>query len=116
MRRVMARFAGIRAARRLPSPADWSVAPLVCAPPRREPVMAFFGSAPATTWHGGQVGDFLFTPGAGCDAGYWHLVIERLAQHGHRGIPVQLPCDDDAAGLEEYAQCIVEAARGLSAR
>lgn len=59
--------------------------------------------------------DFLLVPGAGCDAGYWHLVAGRLAELGHRGIPVQLPCEDDAAGLEEYAGCITAAAGGLSA-
>lgn len=34
---------------------------------------------------------------------------------GHRGIPVQLPCSDDAAGLAVYAQCIVDAAQTSTA-
>lgn len=57
--------------------------------------------------------DFLLVPGAGCDSGYWHLVVDRLQQLGHRGVPVQLPCDDDSAGLDAYARCILDAARGL---
>ena len=58
--------------------------------------------------------DYLLVPGAGCDADYWGPVADRLAQRGHRGIPVQLPCDDDTAGLQEYAMCIEDAASGLA--
>jgi len=58
------------------------------------------------------VADFVLVPGAGFDAGYWQALADRLADLGHRGLPVQLPCDDDAAGLEEYASHIAGAARG----
>lgn len=58
--------------------------------------------------------EFLLVPGAGCDAGYWHLLVDALAERGHRGIPVQLPCDDDAAGLDEYAKKIEDAGAGLA--
>ena len=59
--------------------------------------------------------EFLLVPGAGCDAGYWHLLLDELVARGHRGIPVQLPCDDDTAGLDDYAKKTEDAAAGLAA-
>lgn len=56
---------------------------------------------------------FALVPGAGFDARCWHLVEDELTARGHRAVAVQLPCDDDDAGLEEYAQCIADACRGL---
>ena len=50
--------------------------------------------------------------GAGSDAWYWHLVIPRLRALGHDVVAVALPCDDDAAGLEEYADVVVDAVGG----
>jgi pimeloyl-ACP methyl ester carboxylesterase len=47
--------------------------------------------------------------GAGSDAWYWHLVSPRLRALGHDVVAVDLPCDDDTAGLEEYAATVVEA-------
>ncbi|GAA4156766.1 alpha/beta fold hydrolase [Gryllotalpicola daejeonensis] len=58
--------------------------------------------------------EFLLVPGAGCDAGYWHLLVDALAARSHRGIPVQLPCEDHAAGLDDYAKKIEDAAAGLA--
>lgn len=58
--------------------------------------------------------DFLLVPGAGCDAGYWRPTADRLEALGYRAIPVQLPCDDNAAGLEQYAEYIAEAACGCA--
>src|SRR5581483_11540597 len=43
---------------------------------------------------------------------YWHLVIPELAALGHEALAVDLPCDDDEAGLNEYADAVVEAAGG----
>ena len=47
--------------------------------------------------------------GAGGDSWYWHLVTPRLRALGHDVVAVDLPCDDDGAGLDEYTACVVEA-------
>ena len=44
--------------------------------------------------------------GAGSDAWSWHLVVPRLEAKGHRAIAMDLPCDDDAAGFEQYADAV----------
>jgi pimeloyl-ACP methyl ester carboxylesterase len=38
---------------------------------------------------------------------YWHLVVPRLEALGHEPIAVDLPCDDDSAGLAEYAETVI---------
>src|SRR4051812_44417216 len=52
---------------------------------------------------------FVLLHGAGSDRWYWHLVEPRLAAAGHDVVAVDLPCDDDSAGLAEYAQAAVAA-------
>jgi pimeloyl-ACP methyl ester carboxylesterase len=52
---------------------------------------------------------FVLIHGAGSDAWYWHLVEPRLRARGHDVVAVDLPCDDDSAGFEEYADVVVEA-------
>ena len=47
--------------------------------------------------------------GAGGSSWYWHLVAPQLRALGHEVVAVDLPCDDDGAGLDEYAECVVEA-------
>jgi pimeloyl-ACP methyl ester carboxylesterase len=47
--------------------------------------------------------------GAGSDSWYWHLVVPRLRALGHDVVAVDLPCDDDGAGLDEYADAVVDA-------
>ena len=54
---------------------------------------------------------FVLVPGAGGNAWYWHRVVPEIEASGHRAIPVELPAADDSAGLDEYANAIVEAAR-----
>ncbi|KAB7751151.1 alpha/beta fold hydrolase [Mycolicibacterium mucogenicum] len=49
---------------------------------------------------------FLLVPGGGCDPSYWRFVVRELAVRGHRGIAVDLPCDDDAADLNTYADVV----------
>jgi pimeloyl-ACP methyl ester carboxylesterase len=49
---------------------------------------------------------FLLIPGAGCDPSYWGPVVAELAARGHRGIAVDLPCDDDSADLLTYADAV----------
>jgi pimeloyl-ACP methyl ester carboxylesterase len=52
---------------------------------------------------------FVLIHGAG-DAGWsWHLVDRALRKLGHDIVAPDLPCDDDEAGLEEYADTVVEA-------
>ena len=56
---------------------------------------------------------FVLVPGAGGQAWYWHRVVEALQERGRTAVAVDLPADDDAAGLAAYADVIVEAAAGL---
>jgi pimeloyl-ACP methyl ester carboxylesterase len=56
---------------------------------------------------------FLLIPGAGGAAWYWHRVVPLLRDAGHRAIAVDLPGDDPAAGLPEYAELVVGAAEGI---
>lgn len=51
--------------------------------------------------------NFLLIPGGGSDPSYWRLVVSELAGRGHRGIPVDLPCEDDSADLRAYADAVV---------
>ncbi len=52
---------------------------------------------------------FVLIHGAGGDSWYWHLVAPRLEAAGHEVVAVDLPCDDDAAGLAEYTDVVVDA-------
>lgn len=58
------------------------------------------------------VATYVLIHGAGSDSWYWHLVVPRLRAVGHDVVAVDLPCDDDAAGLEEYTQAVVDAVGG----
>lgn len=55
---------------------------------------------------------FVFVPGAGGRAWYWHRVAAELDTRGHATVAVDLPAEDDAADLGVYADTIVEAAAG----
>lgn len=52
---------------------------------------------------------FVLIPGAGGAAWYWHQLVPELAARGHDVVAVDLPADDDRAGLAEYADTVVEA-------
>src|SRR4051794_2352188 len=52
---------------------------------------------------------FVLLHGAGSDRWYWHLVEPRLRHAGHDVVAVDLPCDDDGAGLAEYTDAVVAA-------
>jgi pimeloyl-ACP methyl ester carboxylesterase len=55
------------------------------------------------------VSTFVLIHGAG-DVGWsWHRVAAQLRNHGHDVVAPDLPCDDDAATLEHYADTVVEA-------
>jgi pimeloyl-ACP methyl ester carboxylesterase len=52
---------------------------------------------------------YVLIHGAGSDSWYWHLVVPELQGRGHDVVAVDLPCDDDAAGLSEYTDSVVHA-------
>lgn len=52
---------------------------------------------------------YVLIPGAGGSAFYWHRVAPLLRERGHDVLAVDLPAGDDAAGLDEYADVVVEA-------
>ncbi|HZB83565.1 MAG TPA: alpha/beta hydrolase [Rubrobacteraceae bacterium] len=52
---------------------------------------------------------YILIPGAGGAAWYWHLLKAELRERGHEAVAVDLPADDDSAGLSEYADAVVGA-------
>jgi pimeloyl-ACP methyl ester carboxylesterase len=55
---------------------------------------------------------YVLIPGAGGEAWYWHRIERALAEAGHRVVNVELPADDQSAGLAEYTDTVVAAATG----
>ncbi len=58
------------------------------------------------------VATFVLIHGAGDVGWYWHLVVAELRQCGHDTLAPDLPCDDDSAGLPEYADAVLRAIGG----
>ena len=58
--------------------------------------------------------------GAGDSAFYWHLLEPKLRERGHDVVAMDLPCQDESAGLAEYADAVAQAigdrSRGTGAR
>jgi pimeloyl-ACP methyl ester carboxylesterase len=52
---------------------------------------------------------YVLIHGAGDVGWYWHLVDAELRERGHDVVAPDLPCDDDSAGLSEYADTVVDA-------
>src|SRR5918999_452448 len=52
---------------------------------------------------------FALIHGAGDGSGYWHLLVAERRQRGNDAVAMDLPSDDDAAGLPEYADAVVGA-------
>ena len=52
---------------------------------------------------------YVLIQGAGDSGWYWHLVDATLRERGHDVVVMDLPVEDDAAGLSEYADVVVEA-------
>jgi pimeloyl-ACP methyl ester carboxylesterase len=52
---------------------------------------------------------FVFIHGAADVGWYWHLLEAELQARGHDTVAPDLPCDDDTAGLNEYAGTVIEA-------
>jgi len=55
------------------------------------------------------VATYVLIHGAGDSAFYWHLLVPELRERGHEVVGMDLPCDDESAGLSEYADTVVEA-------
>jgi pimeloyl-ACP methyl ester carboxylesterase len=55
------------------------------------------------------VATFVLIHGAGDVGWYWHLVETALRARGHETVAPDLPCDDDSAGLPQYADTVVAA-------
>ena len=55
---------------------------------------------------------FVLIHGGGDVGWYWHLVERELRQRGHDTLAPDLPCEDDSAGLTEYADTVVQAIGG----
>lgn len=55
---------------------------------------------------------FALIPGAGGVAWYWHRVEPYLQRAGHSTVAIDLPGDDDGAGLAEYTRRVVDAIGG----
>jgi len=53
---------------------------------------------------------YVLIHGAGSDSWYWHRVKPELEALGHDVVAVDLPCDDDSAGLSDYVDEVVAAA------
>ncbi|GAB3647425.1 alpha/beta fold hydrolase [Glycomyces tarimensis] len=55
---------------------------------------------------------FVLVHGGGRSSWDWHLVAPRLRELGHEVIAVDLPIEDDADGVSEYADAVVAACEG----
>ncbi|MER6950500.1 alpha/beta hydrolase [Nonomuraea sp. NPDC000554] len=52
---------------------------------------------------------FVLIHGGGGSAWHWRLVEPELRAHGHDVVAVDLPVEDESAGLGDYADAVVEA-------
>jgi pimeloyl-ACP methyl ester carboxylesterase len=55
---------------------------------------------------------FVLIHGGGDVGWYWHLLEAELRSREHDVVAPDLPCDDPSAGLDEYADAVVEAVGG----
>jgi pimeloyl-ACP methyl ester carboxylesterase len=52
---------------------------------------------------------YVLIHGAGDSAFHWHLLEPELRSRGHDVVAMDLPCEDEGAGLREYADAVVSA-------
>jgi pimeloyl-ACP methyl ester carboxylesterase len=52
---------------------------------------------------------YVLIHGAASDSWYWHLLTAELRARGHDVVAPDLPCDDNSAGLAEYAEVVINA-------
>lgn len=57
---------------------------------------------------------YVLIPGAGGTAWYWSRVVPLLQEAGHDAVAVDLPGDDESAGIAEYADLVVAACAGAT--
>ena len=55
---------------------------------------------------------YVLVPGAGGQAWYWHRLVAELERRGHTAVAVDLPSDDETAGLAAYTDAVVAAIDG----
>lgn len=77
------------------------------APTRREGRTA--GSTAGQVWLLSGVATFVLIPGAGGSAWVWSRVARLVVDAGHEAIAVDLPGDDETAGLARYTDLVVDA-------
>ena len=63
----------------------------------------------APFWLGSGVRTFVLIPGAGGSAWLWSRVAPFLVEAGHEVVAVDLPGDDETAGLPRYTELVVDA-------
>src|SRR5262249_7742326 len=56
-----------------------------------------------------RMATFALIHGGGDVGWYWHLVERELRLRGHAAVAPDLPCEDDSAGVAEYADTVVTA-------
>jgi pimeloyl-ACP methyl ester carboxylesterase len=52
---------------------------------------------------------YVLIPGGGCTPWHWHLLVAELQARGQEVVAVDLPCDDESAGLSSYCDAVVTA-------
>ncbi|MEV8377531.1 alpha/beta hydrolase [Kribbella sp. NPDC056861] len=52
---------------------------------------------------------YVLIPGAGCTPWHWHPLTAELQARGQEVVAVDLPCDDETAGLSRYCEEVVTA-------
>ncbi|MEV4753544.1 alpha/beta hydrolase [Micromonospora sp. NPDC049559] len=57
----------------------------------------------------GTPATYVLIHGAAADSWCWHLLAAELRDRGHDVVAVDLPCDDESAGLTEYADSVIAA-------
>lgn len=65
-----------------------------------------------STDRGGQA-TFVLVPGAASGPELWTPLVDVLRDRGHPALPVDIPCDDEQAGLADYVDAVVLAARDV---
>jgi pimeloyl-ACP methyl ester carboxylesterase len=55
---------------------------------------------------------YVLIHGAGATSWYWHRVVPLLELAGEDVVAVDLPCDDDSAGLADYTDAVIDAIGG----
>ena len=58
---------------------------------------------------GREPNPFILIPGAGGMASYWYRVVRLLQEAGCEATAVDLPADDESAGLEDYLEIVLRA-------